>query len=154
MGLRAWIEESPALKSAALGSSLGAVLFFLPWGLEITIMIAMMMPGIYWGFAFTYDGTTELLQESVNALGLAYVYYGYYLHNLTVTTTGNSSSNPYCAPLYVFVHGMVDWLHYFRVAPLSSSHVTACCEHHPIICGSFDFAFAATMSLLIFVTGR
>ena len=76
---------------------------------------------------------------------LAYFYYGYCLQHL--------DRNPYCAPLAVFVHGIVDGLHHARL-PSPPAHVKACCEHYPIICGCFDVACAGTMSLLILVFGR
>ena len=147
MGIRAWVEQAPATNSLLVGIILGTLTYFLPLGLEMTIMLAMVMPGIYWGFAFVYDGMTELPQETVIMIGLAYFNYGYCLQNLP--------DNPYCAPLAVFVHGMVDFWHHFRLPPLlSSDHVKSCCEHYPVICGCLDFAFAGTMSLLILVFGR
>ncbi|CAB9505605.1 expressed unknown protein [Seminavis robusta] len=140
MGPRAWVEEKPAERSLLLGAVAGIGLYCMPYWKEITIMIAMFMPGVYWGFAVIFDGTTEIVQESIVMNVLAYFYGCYCLPRVQTT--------PFYAPLAIFVHGIIDWVHHFQCFQ-SSEHVKACCHHYPIVCGCFDFACAGTMTLLI-----
>jgi hypothetical protein len=52
------------------------------------------------------------------------------------------------APLTVFVHGMVDFLHHLKLHP-TEKHVIQQCPKYPIMCGCLDVAFAFTMGLMI-----
>ena len=140
MSMRAWVEEAPVSRSVLLGAFFGTSMYFMPMGSEITIMVAMFMPGVYWAFAFVLDGTLEILQETAIMLALAYFYFGVCLVNV--------NDQPLYAPLSILVHGIIDWFHHFRLPP-SSAHVKACCPHYPVICGCFDFAGAAVMGLLM-----
>ena len=142
MGIRSWVEESPAIRSSILGSFFGCLFYFIPYGLEITIMFAMMMPGVYCGFAIIIDGNFEALQESIVTTVLAYVFGMYCYPRL------NESS--YYAPLAVLIHGIVDFTHHFKLFP-SSKHVQTCCHKYPIICGCFDFSVAAALSIMIYI---
>jgi hypothetical protein len=112
----------------------------VPRGYEIAIMFAMVMPGVYWGFAFVFDGTTEILQETVILQVLAY-FYGIYCFPRVHTT-------PLYAPLAILVHGIIDGLHHFRLHP-TSAHVKACCDQYPMVCGCFDISCAVVMAILI-----
>ena len=140
MGIRAWVEEQPVQRSLLLGVIIGIALYLLPYSGEITIMVAMFMPGVYWGFAFVLDGNRELLQETIIMNVLAY-FYG-------IVCLPRVQQYPLYAPLAVLVHGMIDMLHHYRWTP-TSEHVKACCEHYPVFCGCLDISIAATMTLLI-----
>ena len=144
MGLRSWVEERPAERSLLLGAVTGAAFYAAPRGKEIAIMFAMMMHGIYWGFAFVFDGTSEIVQESIVTNMLAYFYGCYCLPRVAET--------PLLAPLAIFIHGIIDWIHHFECFA-SSAHVQSCCRHYPIVCGCFDFACAAMMTILMLAFG-
>ena len=60
-------KEATASRSLVLGAVCGGIFYVIPWGLEITIMVAIVMPGVYWAFAFMFDGTLEILQEERTA---------------------------------------------------------------------------------------
>lgn len=147
MGIRYWLEQSPATRSALVGFANGVAFVFLPYGLELTVLLAMMMPGVYWGFAYIHDGGLEVVEESMTLLALMALN----LYCLCqVWSFGGEPSNPYYAPLAVFVHGMVDALHHFGLFP-SSKHVHLVCPKYPVMCGSLDVAFAVAMALTIWV---
>ena len=145
MGLRTWVEEAPASRSILLGAAAGAWMYFVPYGLPVTIMVATAMHSVYFSFAFICDETPAMLQETFVLGALCYFYF--------VVCLGRVDEKPLYAPLAIFVHGIMDWIHHFRLAPVTSNHVKTCCEHYPIICGCFDVAFAAVMSLLIAIFG-
>ena len=143
MGIRNWIEEAPATRSIILGSFFGCLMYIVPYGLEITIMFAMMMPGVYCGFAIIVDQNYEIIQETIITTILAYIF-GMYCYPKV------ADGNSYYAPLAVFIHGIVDFTHHFKLFP-SSKHVQTCCHKYPIICGCFDFALAIFLSLMIYI---
>jgi hypothetical protein len=143
MGIRKWVEEKPRIRSCIVGSIVGLLLPLLYRGYELTVLLAVMMPGVYWGFAFVYDGTIELLYETIIMQILLYVYLCYSLPKV-------QDGQLFHAPLAVFLHGIIDFLHHFRLPP-SSRHVDACCSYYPVFCGFLDFGLAATMSLYIWL---
>jgi hypothetical protein len=101
------------------------------------------MPGIYCGFAVTTDGGMALLQEGLTTTALTYVY---------IWCFDIVETNPYAAPLAVGIHGLVDFLHHFKLYP-TEKHVEACSHNYPLLCGVFDFSFAATMATMIYMWG-
>lgn len=58
MALQSWIEKRTVARSAMLGIANGIALYLLKpyYGLELTVMLAMVMPGVYVGFAYIQDG--------------------------------------------------------------------------------------------------
>ena len=142
MGLLAWANESPIQRSCVLGSVTGIMLYCLPFSARITILLAVVMPGVYMGFAFTVDHTTAMIQELITTQILLYVY----MHCYDVLAETN---NTYLAPMAIAIHGVVDMLHHFRILYPTEQHVDACCKNYPILCCGFDFSFATTMGLLI-----
>lgn len=137
--LQAWIEKSPVTRSLGLGAVLGLFFYFLPYGLEATVMLAMMMPGAYWGFSYCYHGWLEGLQETLTVGLLCYFNLWCLLH---------LDEHLFYAPLTVFVHGMVDFLHHLKLHP-TEKHVIQQCPKYPIMCGCLDVAFAFTMGVMI-----
>ena len=140
MFFKSWVDEAQVSRSLGLGFFFGAVLYLMPNGLEITIIMAAGMPFINLSFSFATCGTLEILQETVFTMVLAYFYYAVCLKNLP--------AQPLYAPFAVFIHGIFDWIHHFRLAP-SSSHVEKWYEQYPLICGCFDLGAAVTQTCLI-----
>jgi len=124
-----------------VGSLTAVGMFFLPRGLEMSVLFAMAMPGVYWGMSYFMDGRPEILQETATALVLL----PFNLWCLTKVSVGE----PYFAPLSVLVHGTIDGLHLLGLYP-TSRHVACYCPDYPLMCASLDVAFAATMAALIY----
>jgi hypothetical protein len=106
-------------------------------------MLAMMMPGAYFAFAYIQDGAVEQVEEVLIVTAL-------YPFNLWCLFKVAVEEKPYYAPLSVFVHGLVDSLHHFRLFP-SSKHVSHCCPLYPKMCGTFDVCLAIAMLLMIWM---
>ena len=140
---REFFEANVLPRSLTFGA-VAAVILYLQGILEASIMLAMFMPGVYWGFAFCSGGWFELLEESVTMTILIYVYI-YCFQNVQETI--------YLAPLSVAIHGVVDFLHYFSVYP-SSKHVHTCCPSYPLLCGCVDISLSATLALCLYLFGH
>ena len=128
-----------------LGIANGISLYLLKpyYGLELTVMLATMMPGAYFAFAYIQDGAVEQVEEVLTSTVL-------FPLNLWCLSQVAVGEKPYYAPLSVLVHGLVDSLHYFRLYP-SSKHVSHCCPLYPKMCGIFDVCLAMTMALMIWM---
>lgn len=137
--LRLWVEKSPVTRSSGVGVALGLLFYILPYGLEATVLLAMMMPGAYWGFSYCYQGWMEILQESTT-LALLICFNLFCLKHL--------DEQKLYAPLTVLAHGVVDIFHHWKLHP-TEKHVLQMCPKYPIMCGSLDFAFAFSMGFMI-----
>ena len=129
-------------RSFAVGI-VAAVLLYGVGSLEVPIMVATIMPGIYFGFAYLQGSWVEVLQETVTC-GVLISIYLYCLHHVHEWM--------YLAPLSVGVHGLVDLLHHFHLYP-SETHVHRCAPEYPLMCASVDLAICVTMSALLYLRG-
>ena len=130
MGLRGYLEEKP-VRCAIVGAVHGVAFSCVPFGLELTILLAAVMPGVYWGFSFCHDGQLEILEETTTVIGLM-------LFNLHCLYNVLFHGLDYYAPLSVLVHGGIDILHHLHMYP-SEKHVYASCPKYPMMCFAFDF---------------
>ena len=126
------------LHSSMLGVGTGLVLYSVPYGLELSVMVATIMPGVYLGFAWMYGKDFEALEESLTLTALS----GFNLWCLSKVALENQ---PYFAPLSILVHGLVDTLHVVGLYP-SSKHVHSCSPMYPTFCAWFDVAMSTSLA--------
>jgi hypothetical protein len=139
---REYFEANIVPRSLGLGA-ITAVMLYFSGCLEASILLAMMMPGVYWGFAFCGGGWLEVVEESITCSLLIYVY---------LQCLRNVQDMVYLAPLSVAIHGVIDFLHYFSLYP-SSKHVHTCCPKYPLLCGCIDISLSVTLAGFLYFFG-
>lgn len=140
---RSLLKRNLVPRSFLLGMAVACILFVAgsPW--KTPIMVATIMPGIYFGFAYIRGSWLELLEESLTCAILIAVY-TYCLEHVEEFV--------YWAPLSLGIHGLVDLLHHFQLYP-SEKHVHACASEYPLMCASVDLGLCVTLSGLLYAFG-
>lgn len=140
--LRKFIEANLLPRSALLGAVTAVGLWAAGCG-EASVMMSMMLPGVYLGFAFISGSWTEVFEELITTVLLVAIY---------VYCVRHVQESIYLAPASVAIHGMVDCIHHLQMYP-SEKHVHACWPKYPLACASFDFSCSLLLATFLYFFG-
>ena len=138
------LVEKNLVSSILISGIILATILYSIGAYEACVMFAMVMPGVYWGFAFIAGSWMEVIEETITLALLISVFQ--YCIDQIITV-----NQIYYGPLSIGIHGFVDLLHHFQLYP-SEKHVQTCCPKYPLLCGLVDFTVCGTMCLLMYLS--